>query len=180
MGELAKLLERIDVEVTSPDGQMTARVQGRVQLSLEFRGRAYGRYEDTDLARQLGQLATLAWIRYHRNYMEVEEAFLNHSVQEQDPEDLQFEREAEQLTVTGSSPGGWVTTTSRALISWTVRLEPGTQRELSQDQFVSEALAAAGETVGAYRAARARLLDQYYDLSAGLPPWRRSGAKGDR
>jgi hypothetical protein len=180
MGELAKLLERIDVEVTSPDGQMTARVQGRVQLSLDFRGRAYGRYDDAELARQLGQLATLTWVRYHRDYMEVEEAFLGHSVQEQEPEDLRFEREAEQLTVSASSPSGWVTTTSRALVSWTVRLEPGIQRELSQDQFVAEVLASAADTIGAYRAARAQLLDQYYDLSAGLPPWRRSGVAEGR
>jgi hypothetical protein len=73
-----------------------------------------------------------------------------------------------------------VTTTSRALVSWTVRLEPGIQRELSQDQCVSEVLTSATNTINAYRAARTQLLDQYYDLSAGLPPWRRSGAAGGR
>jgi hypothetical protein len=178
MGELASRLERITVEATSPDGRIRAWVRGQLELDIEFGMRAYRSHDDAELSRQLGQLATLTWTRYHREYIEVENAFLDWSAQEQDAHDRLFEEQAEQLTVVGSSPGGWVTVRSRALARWDVHLVPGVQQQLTEQQFVDEVVGAAGHTVRAYRAARARLLDQFYDLAGGLPPWRRERANG--
>ncbi|MEU8662593.1 hypothetical protein [Actinoplanes philippinensis] len=178
MGELARLLERIDAEATTPDGQIRARLSGRMQLALEFRPRAYGSCADAELGRRLSRIATMLWVRYHREYVEVENSFLGFPEPDPDPEDRRFEQEAEELTVSASSPGGWVTMTSRALAFWTVDLAAGTQRSLAQDRFVTEVLAAGSATITAYRSARMRLLDRYYDLADGLPPWRRSGPAG--
>ncbi|MDR6325921.1 hypothetical protein [Actinoplanes couchii] len=174
MGELAGLLERIDVSATSPDGAIRATVSGRLRLTLDIRSRDYTSCSETDLAHRIERLATTLWIRYHREYAEVEEAFLGPPGADPTPEDRRFGQEAADLTVTATSPGGWVTVTSRALATWTVRLEPGIQRELSVDRFAAEAIAAATGAIGAYRAGRMRLLDRYYDLSNGLPPWRRA------
>jgi hypothetical protein len=173
MGELAGRLQGIVIEATSPDGLIRARVRGRLDLDLEFGGRAYGSYPAAELARQLGQLATLTWTRYHREYLEVENAFLEWSVQEKDAHDRQFEERAEQLLVEVSAPGGSVAARSRALVRWDFTLAPDVQRRLTEQQFVGEVLAVARGTVRAYRAARARLLDEFYDLAGGLPPWRR-------
>ncbi len=82
--------------------------------------------------------------------------------------------------MTGVSPGSWVRITSRALATWVVTVKDSAQRQLTQDQFIGEALAAATATISAYRSSRARLLDRYYDLSAGLPPWRRGDSADDR
>ncbi|WIM98604.1 hypothetical protein ACTOB_002208 [Actinoplanes oblitus] len=149
-------------------------MRGRLQLSLEFRQRSYGSYDESALGHQLGRLATLAWVRYHREYTEVEAAYLGGHEPDRDPADRRFEQEADELTVTGAAPDGWISIDSRALASWTVTVRSGAQRQLSQQQFIGAALAAATATISAYRSARARLLDQYYDLSAGLPAWRRA------
>ncbi|BCY13242.1 hypothetical protein [Actinoplanes sp. L3-i22] len=121
-----------------------------------------------------GSVSGAVRVRYHREYAEVEAAFLDGYEPDRNPVDRSFEREAAELTVTGSSPDGWISITSRALASWTVVVGPGAQRELFQDRFVTEALTAADGTINAYRSGRARLLDQYYDLGAGLPAWRRA------
>ncbi|MFI1996291.1 hypothetical protein [Actinoplanes sp. NPDC020271] len=177
MGQLAERLERIHVEVASPDGSIHAAVHGRLHMSLEFRQRSYGSYDDPALGHQLGRLATLAWVRYHREYTEIETAYLGGYEPDRDPSDRRFEQDADELIVTGTSPDGWVSITSRALASWTVTVRSGAQRQLSQQHFIGEALAAAAATVSAYRSSRARLLDQYYDLSAGLPGWRRADSR---
>ncbi len=173
MGELARRLRRIVVEATSPDGLIRARVRDRLELDLEFGRRVYGSYRQAELARQLGRLATLTWTRYRRECLNVENAFLDWSVQEQDAHDRLFEERAERLTVAAQSPGGWVTVHSGALVRWDFTLVPDVQRRLTEQRFVAEVLGAAGGTVRAYRAERARLLDQFYDLAGGLPPWRR-------
>lgn len=178
VGELAGRLQRIVVEATSPDGMIRGRVRGRLDLDLEFVRRAYGSYRDAELARQLGQLATSTWTRYRREYLDVENAFLDWSVQEKDARDRLFEERAERLTVEVSSPGGSVAVRSRALVRWDFTLAPGVQRRLTEQQFVAEVLAVAGKTVRAYRTARVRLLDQFYDLAGGLPPWRRVRVDG--
>ena len=191
MGELAHRLERIAVEATSPDGRIRARVRGKLELDLEFGARSYGSYQEAELARQLGQLATVTWTRYHREYVEAEKAFLDWSVQERDPHDRQFEEQAAQLTVAGSSPDGWVTMRSRALIRWDVHLLQDVQRQLPEQRFIGEVLGAATDTIRAYRAGRARLLDQFYDwpavcrrgarrrMAAPMPPSPDDGSSGD-
>ncbi|BCY08927.1 hypothetical protein [Actinoplanes sp. L3-i22] len=180
MGQLAAQLGRISVDVASPDGRLRAGVHGRLQLRLEFRDRSYGTYDDAELGQQLGRLATLAWARYHREYTEIEAAYLDGYEPDRDASDQGFEQEARELTVTGVSPGGWVGITSRALATWTVTIRGGAQRQLAQERFISEAMAAATATIGAYRSSRAQLLDRYYDLSASLPPWRRGVTAGNR
>jgi hypothetical protein len=177
VGLLAAQLERISVSAVSPDGRIHAGLHGRLQMTLEFRQRSYGGYDDDALGHQLGRLATLVWVRYHRDYTEIEAAYLGGYEPDRDPSDRRFEQDADELTVTGGSPDGWISITSRALASWAVTVRSGAQRRLSQQQFIGEALAAATTTVSAYRLARNRLLDQYYDLSAGLPAWRRAGMR---
>jgi hypothetical protein len=178
MGELAGRLQRIAIEATSPDRLIRARVHGRLDLDLEFATRAYGSYPDAELARQLGQLATLTWTQYRREYLQVENTFLDWSAQEKDARDRLFEERVEQLTVEVSSPGGRLNVRSRALVRWDFTLAPGVQRRLTEQRFVAEVLAVAGGTIRAYRAARARLLDEFYDLASGLPPWRRVRVDG--
>ncbi len=77
MGQLAAQLERISVDVASPDRHIRAGVHGRLQLTPEFRQRSYGSYDASELGHQLGRLATLAWVRYHREYTEIEAAYLD-------------------------------------------------------------------------------------------------------
>jgi hypothetical protein len=176
MVELARRLERITVGATSPDGRIRARVGGRLDLELAFAPRSYGRHTEAELGHQLGQLATLAWTRYHREYLEVESAFLDHAVQEQDARDRLFEERAKQLTVERTSPARWVTVRSRALARWDFHLDSGVLQRLSERHFINEVLGATADTIRAYRAGRARLLDEFYSLADGLPPWRRERA----
>jgi hypothetical protein len=157
---------------------MRACVRGRLDLDLEFAPRAFRLYNEAELSHQLNQLATVTWTRYRREYLEVENAFLDWSVQEVDPHDELFEELAEKLAVHGSSPAGWVTVHSRALVRWDFHLVPGVLQRLTEQRFVGEAVGAAANTIRAYRARRARLLDEFYDLAAGLPPWVRERTGG--
>jgi hypothetical protein len=173
LGELARRLERIVVNAMSPDGCIHATVRGRLELGMSFAPRAYQQYTEGELAHQLGQVATLTWTRFRREYLDVEREFLEWSVPQLDARDRLFQERAEQLSVEGSSPDGSVTARSRALARWEFHIAAGRLRELTEREFTAVALATADDTVRVYRAGRARLLDESYGLADGLPPWRR-------
>jgi hypothetical protein len=174
MGDLSDQLARIVVDASSPDGNISAQVRGRFDISVRFVRGAYGRYVESSLAHQLGQLATLAWTRYRRDYVETVDRFLEEPVTDTgDPgsDRRRYWERLEELVANGESPGGYLWIRSRALVRWEFTIADGTLRSLAEEAFVAELTGAVTDLIADYRAQVVLVTDELFDL--GLPSWRK-------
>jgi hypothetical protein len=177
VGQLAERLSQVSAEARSPDGGLWATFHGRDDLRTGFAPGAYRRYSSAGIERQLGALAAVLWARYRREYLEVVAAWADAGADsDQSAEDRLFRQSLEQLEVAGTSPGQWVTVTSRALTSWDFRLKPATLRALPEHEFLAETTGAVTALLVDHRAKTILLTDEVYDI--GLPrSMREAGAQ---
>jgi len=168
MGELAERLSLIAVEARSPDGGLVAAVAGRQDVSVRFLSDAYRRYRRADLAHQLEVLATLAWTRYRRSYLEVVASWAD---RDEEPattdQDREFQGRLAALEIVGVSASGWVTVRSRALVSWHVEIAGEPVGSLTEPEFLAELDSAVSALLADHRAKVTLLTDAVYDI--GLP-----------
>lgn len=168
MGELAERLSLLNVEAQSPDGRLTATARGRRDVQVAFAWDTYRSYRAADLAHQLEALATLLWARYRRRYMEIVASWVD---QDEEPEttdeDREFQRQLEELNVTGKSAAGWVTLRSRALVSWHVEIAGEPVGSLTEQEFLAELDSAVAALLAHHQAKLTLLTDVVYDI--GLP-----------
>jgi hypothetical protein len=154
-------LDRITVNVSSPDQQISVRLSKVDQVELTFRRGTYRRYDELSLGRQLGQLATSTWLESRRAYRQAlyQETGIKISGDERpgSPKLAEYRRAQADLAVSGISPGEWVRVASRGLVRWEVTVSDGTCARLTEAEFVSE----AGGAVQS-------LLKDYYEKSADL------------
>jgi hypothetical protein len=175
VAELADQLRAVTVEARSPDQQIIIEVRGARAVTVSLRPGAYHRYAEPELAHQLGQLATLAWVRYRRYQSEIIAAALDHpaadDATELGPAGRGFREGIERLVLTGSCRDGCVTARSRALVRTEVAIAPGLLDRCTEAEFLAELHTAAGDLLADYRAQLILLRDEIYDL--GLPTWYR-------
>jgi hypothetical protein len=170
MGDLEDRLARIVVDASSPDGMISARASGQ-DVAVRFQAGAYRRYTESGLAHQLGQLATLTWTRYRREYLETVDAYFEDPVDDDTPEGQEFQQRLEQLVVTGGSSDRSVSVRSRGLVHWDFMIAAGTVARLPEDEFVTQLTVAVTSLLADHRARVFALRDELFDL--GLPPWAR-------
>jgi hypothetical protein len=177
VGELAERLSLLVVEVQSPDGGLTAIAHGRDDIRVSFAVGSYQSYRAGVLARQMEALATLLWAGYRRRYMEVVTAWADRDEgPESTAEDREFERRLAGLRVVGSSPRGWLTLRSRALVSWQVEIAGDPVGSLSEHEFLAELDGAVRDVLADHRAKLIRLTDAVYDI--GMPRAMRAVGRG--
>jgi hypothetical protein len=169
VGELADRLSALSVEARSPDGRISALARGTDDITVRFTGDAYRRYTESDLARQLEQLAVLTWTRYRRAHNSIIESFVDQDgpVSGDNEQDRVFYERLEHLTVVGASTDRWVTLQSRALVRWDVTVVDGAVRALTEEQFLGELGSAVADLMGDYQAQLIFMTDEIYDI--GLP-----------
>lgn len=168
MGELAERLSLLGIEARSPDGGLTATVRGRGEVRVSFARDSYSRYAAAGLARQLEQLAALAWARYRRRYLQIVAAYVNAGDETaESEEDRIFRQRLEQLTVSGVSGRQWVRVRSRALVSWEVRIAGEPVGSLTEQEFLAELDSAVAGLLADHRAKLILLTDAVHDI--GLP-----------
>jgi hypothetical protein len=155
------------VEVSSPDRQIFARLSGEDDVTLWFAPGAYLRYDERQLAHQLARLATLLWVAYQQAYQRAWSEPTGTPAPTRGPQDAvrrAFRQEQLELAVAGVSPYGFVTVRSVGLLTWEVDIREGTPRQLSEQEFLQEALDAARMLLDDYFAQTHRLKDEYFDL----------------
>jgi hypothetical protein len=167
MGELADRLGRIVTYASSPDGRIHLDLRGSADLRVSFDPGSYRSYSEERLGHQLSQLGALAWVHYHRAYVEVIDEFLVDPVRVTSTEDAAYRDRVEQLSVRGRSPEGALAITSRALLRWDVTVAPGAIGEFTEREFLAELHAAVGDLLADHRARTALLRAEVYGL--GLP-----------
>jgi hypothetical protein len=156
------------VTARSPDGQISATVQGRDRVRLAFEPDAYRWYDESNLAHQLGQLATLTWVAYRRTYFELLSEAVGEAVRGPAPahghRESAFREGLEQLTMQARSAGGWVFVHSQALVRWRVEVGPGACRRLPEQEFLAEVDQALRAVLTDYYEQVRRLKDEHFDL----------------
>jgi hypothetical protein len=165
-------LDKLIIKAHSPDGLVLATLSDRTKVELRFEPRAYRRYSAADLGAQLTQLATRLWVAYRRGYFQALSEARGETITGNErvysPREQQFRKDQAALEVRGVSPEGWVTIHSTALVRWQVRIKPGFNRSLDEQQFLAEADAALRELLDDYFEQARQLLVKHFDLK--LPP----------
>jgi len=139
VGEFADRLAHLSVRADSPDGHISGHVGGPLQVEIRFQDGAYHSYSESDLGRQLGQLAAVLWSRYRRGYDEITAAYRDgEPAPYEEPEDVAFRERRAALAVRGRSPEGWIEARSRGLVRWEVTVAAGAVRALTEAEFLAE------------------------------------------
>jgi hypothetical protein len=168
MGEFADRVALLSVQADSPDGRVRGRVGGRMRVDIRFRGGAYDGYAERDLGHQLGQLASVLFSRYRREYDEVTAVYRDGPpAAYEEPEDVAFRQRRAELVVHGRSGSGWIEVSSRALVRWDVVVAAGAVRALTEQAFLAEVDGAAADILRDWQQKVIVLGDQIYGI--GVP-----------
>ncbi len=162
MGELADRLARIVIRANSPDGNIAAEVRGADDIRVQFGRDGYRSYGEEGLGHQLSQLATIAWARYHRDYVEIVDAFLVNPVESDSDEDREYKARLDQLVSHGTSRQGLIEIRSRALVRWDITITPGALQRLGEQDFLDELRGGLTSVLAEHRMRMVLLRDEIY------------------
>lgn len=162
-------LDNLEVEATSPDKQITARMRDRSHTEIVFEPYTYHHYNDAALARQLVHVMRLVWTRYEQDFQELVDAEFGNPPRDDAPapEHRAYHDRLAEVVAKGASPDGLVQLTSRALHEWTVELADDTVSRTPESTFLRSFDAALHQLLYRHRLKVLALKDEMYGL--GLP-----------
>lgn len=137
MGALADRLDGIRVRVCVPGTEIRAELSERTRIDVSFGEGTYEWLHEGDLQHHLATLARLLVTGWMRDYRA---ALTANDLLPAPPEELRnrdYERARDELVASGASGDGRVTVSAIGLRDFTVRIVPGTLRELTEDRFRS-------------------------------------------
>jgi len=154
MPDLAALLARMTVRVTSPDGRVRAELRGR-RVAVSFASaEAYSGYRDaTVLASQVSAVLTSAYAAADRGRRRLVDEHTSLHVEDGphwDPGRRRLHEEWDALQAVGESSGGRVRVTVVGLREWRVAIVAGTLQRLNAARFLGELDAAVSDARRAY------------------------------
>src|SRR5689334_23463224 len=134
------------VTVTSPDGNVSARVTNSLAVDIAFRPGTYERYDEPRLSHQLARLGVAGFVGLQRGRSEAYRRSRDLSADEladaerpsTDPRRQSYEEELRQLRAEGVSGSGAVRIRTVGMTHWEVALRPGSLRRLDERAFVAE------------------------------------------
>lgn len=151
MGIVAQHLDVMTVTVTSPDGNIRARLHHRTRVDVEFRPDTYREYRDAALAQQLtvvaGELTEGCRRARHRILSEVAQL----DAAEADPRLAAYHSERDRIQMYGMSPDGAILLACTGLRDWGVVVRDGTVRSATELDFTTQLRAAVFELWRQYR-----------------------------
>jgi hypothetical protein len=167
------------VLVSSPDRSIEARVENYTDVRISFRPGVFDRYDESELAYQLGRLGVTTWVAYHRERTEAYRASQGLSAEEladaerpsDDPRRQRYEEELNAIEGEGVSAGRLVRIRTTGMMRWNVDIEPGALRHLGEQGFLGELHSAIRALIQDREAKIILLKAEHFDL--GLPrKWR--------
>lgn len=167
-------LDTMVVTVTSPDGNIRARVHDYTEVDVEIRPGSFGKYDEDGLAAQLTRLGLTTWVAYHRGrtaaYQKTEgltDAELAEAERpSEDPQRRAYEKELNAIEGLGVSPGRTITIRTKGMMSWKVEVLPGTIAK-GERAFLAEIHGAIVDLLADRRHQIIALKSRYFDL--GIP-----------
>ncbi|NUR73710.1 MAG: hypothetical protein HOU81_23085 [Hamadaea sp.] len=148
---LSERLDRMVVTASTPDGAIAAELYDRDQVRLSFPG-GYRWLDESRLPEQLAALGRILWARRMREFFAIlsedEDVPITGEPEPATSGQREFVERRAELVARGESADGRVALSVRGMQEWTVRVQPGTVRECSEEEFAT-----------AVRSAVTRLLD---------------------
>jgi hypothetical protein len=159
-------MERLELTVTSPDGEITALVTGGALVDFAFAQDAYRRYTPDMLSRQLAALCQLGWTGHRRASIEAwAEAVGDEYADEERRPSSRAQQELfdarKDLEISGLSARGFIAVSNRGWLDWQVQLAPETLSTLSEQEFVAEGRSAMTALLADYKVQYGLLLEDY-------------------
>jgi hypothetical protein len=161
MGQLADRLDAIEVRVSVPGIEIEARLRDRTDVTISFGDGVYGFVSEVRLQNYLASLARLlyaGWLRQYRAAM-AESALDITPVDQRDHDFLEARSEIES---SGASSDGRIRFAAVGMQEITAGIEPGTLRELSEEQFTDRTKEAVTELIQDYLGKVRELKLQFY------------------
>lgn len=164
MGIVSDSLSRMEVRVTSADGNIQARLAKRGKVDIGIRDGHYGKYSDSGLATQLSDVLTKLGSGYRGAMDKILEADLGRPVERGENWDARQRRylaERREIEARGVSPKQCFRTKLHNLSSWTAEVKPGTIASLKEAEFIAEVRSAVNATLNDFSKEEYRLKREY-------------------
>jgi hypothetical protein len=146
MGDLANRLNRLHVRAQVPGTDIVGVVRDRSDVMVSFAEHSYYEATEAELEWRLANLARLLWAGWTRGYYAEVSAATGRTVTGERPavteRDRLFREERARTTARGSAADDRVTVVFHGR-DVTVHIEPGTLRELTEEEFVAAVRTAA-------------------------------------
>jgi hypothetical protein len=163
------------ITVTSPDGNIRARIDNAVQVDVEFLPGSFPRYDEPRLARQLARLGVNTFIGFKRGRTEAYRRAYAMSAEEAeraarpstDPRRVRYEEQLDRLRGEGRSAGGVIEVTTVGMLRWSVDIRPGSIRRLGEEEFLAEIHSALDSLLNDRNLKIIMLKAEHFDL--GIP-----------
>ncbi|WP_328607310.1 hypothetical protein OG943_46825 [Amycolatopsis sp. NBC_00345] len=160
--DLAERLDGIRVRVRAPGTEIEAELRQRTGITLSFGESVYEFIDELALERALAGIARLLWAGWQRRYRAaIEETNLN--IDADDMRDWNFFTDRAKVEAAGESSDERITITAVGMEDFSVHIEPGTVREISEDQFSAGAAEAATKLIQDFQVKVDELKKRYYE-----------------
>lgn len=147
VSEFGRAMDTMQVEVSTPNGQLFASVRGWYDLHIGILPGFAERAGDRETAHQLTQLARLLCAARQRRYHQLIEEHLSPPVGPMSERARAFRERQDQTTVSGRSADGAVTFTTTGLTTFDCSVEPGSVDRLGSEGIAKDAAEAANLAV---------------------------------
>jgi DNA-binding protein YbaB len=138
--EFAEMVERSEVTVTTPNGQVTASVRGQREVTVRFAPGFYARCSTVQLQENLQTAARLLFAAARRDHLEQIRAFTGRDDVEsrpdpQTPLDHDYYTRLAELSAEGESDDGLVLVSAVGQQHYVVQVKPGVLDRVPQEQL---------------------------------------------
>lgn len=151
MSELSDLLDRMQVRASVAGSPVAGFLHDRDEVEISFAPGYYDRADEAPLERHLAALARVLWAEYMRQYYAALSTAFGLTVTKDPPaigrQDKEYVALRQDLVAEGWSGDGRILVTVRGMETWNVRVTPGTLRELTEAEFVTQLREAAGALI---------------------------------
>ena len=162
MADLAERLDGIRVRVRAPGADIEAELRQRTTITLWFGESVYEFVSEPALEQALAGLARLLWAGWQRHYRAaIDETDLN--IEIDDLRDSNFFSERAQVAAVGASVDERIRVSAVGMENFSVRIEPGTVRDITEDEFTAGAAEAATRVIEDFQAKVDELKKRYYE-----------------
>jgi len=143
VGELADRLDRLSVEVVSPDRRIVATIRGGWDVDVDIDPRVFHGYRERALGDQLSQLGRLAYVAYQRERRKLmDDAFAmpiyDDLVDVVGTRLRDYREGVANLVSSGTSDDRVITVRSRGLAEWDVAIAPDVIARMHAQTFVAD------------------------------------------
>ena len=166
MTDFGVALDAMTVTVTSPDGNITARLSRRDRVTVAFRAGSYAEYDAADLARQLGRLLRLLEVgrlrgwRAARSQTGIEA--VDHGGTHWDPRRRRYRAAIAELVSEGVSVTELITITAPGFHDFEVHIDQSAFDGVGESEFLAEFAEAVDDLISDRRAQLRRLKAEHF------------------